>query len=66
MPFLTFDRTDPRYKERRTRFYTECIRRGLFVQPFHHWYLNYRHTEADLDRAVEIVEAALGMASAVA
>jgi glutamate-1-semialdehyde aminotransferase len=59
MPFLTFDRSDPVYKERRTRFYTECIRRGLFVQPYHHWYINYRHTEQDLDRAVEVVEAAL-------
>jgi glutamate-1-semialdehyde aminotransferase len=63
MPFLTFDRTDPRYKERRTRFYTECIRRGLFVQPYHHWYLNYRHTDADLDRAVDIVQASLAAAS---
>jgi glutamate-1-semialdehyde aminotransferase len=61
MPFLTFDRTDPHYKERRTRFYTECIRRGLFVQPYHHWYINYRHTDTDLDRAAEIVEAALSI-----
>jgi glutamate-1-semialdehyde aminotransferase len=59
MPFLTFDRTDPHYKERRTRFYTECIRAGLFVQPYHHWYINYRHTDEDLLRAVTIVEQAL-------
>ena len=59
MPFLTFDRTDPHYKERRTHFYTECIRSGLFVQPYHHWYINYRHTEQDLLRAVTIVEQAL-------
>jgi glutamate-1-semialdehyde aminotransferase len=61
MPFLTFDRTDPHYKDRRTRFYTECIRAGLFVQPFHHWYINYRHTDEDLDRAVDVVEAALAL-----
>ena len=59
MPFLTFDRSDPRYKERRTRFYTECIRAGLFVQPYHHWYINYRHTQEDLDRAIDIVESSL-------
>jgi len=59
MPFLTFDRSDPSYKERRTRFYTECIRAGLFIQPYHHWYINYRHTEEDLDRAVAIIEGAL-------
>ena len=61
MPFFTFNRDDPRYKERRTRFYTECIRRGLFVQPYHHWYINYRHTEEDLARAVEVVETALSV-----
>jgi glutamate-1-semialdehyde aminotransferase len=63
MPFLTFERTDPQYKERRTRFYTECIRRGLFVQPYHHWYINYRHTEEDLARALEIIGASLVIAS---
>jgi glutamate-1-semialdehyde aminotransferase len=59
MPFLTFDHVDEHYKERRTEFYTQCIRRGLFVQPYHHWYICYRHTEADLDRALEVVEESL-------
>jgi len=59
MPFLTFDHADDKYKERRTEFYTQCIRRGLFVQPYHHWYICYRHTEADLDRALEVVEESL-------
>ena len=59
MPFLTFDHVDGQYKERRTEFYTQCIRRGLFVQPYHHWYICYRHTEADLTRALDVVEEAL-------
>jgi glutamate-1-semialdehyde aminotransferase len=59
MPFLTFDHVDEHYKERRTEFYTQCIRRGLFVQPFHHWYICYRHTEEDLQRALDVVEEAL-------
>ncbi|NTV75739.1 MAG: aminotransferase class III-fold pyridoxal phosphate-dependent enzyme, partial [Holophaga sp.] len=59
MPFLTFDRVDDDYRERRTAFYTQCIRRGLFVQPYHHWYICYRHTEADLDRALAVVEESL-------
>jgi len=59
MPFLTFDHVDDHYKERRTEFYTQCIRRGLFVQPYHHWYIAYRHTEDDLNRALEVVEEAL-------
>lgn len=59
MPFLTFDRVDEHYRERRTAFYTQCIRRGLFVQPYHHWYICYRHTEEDLARALEVVEESL-------
>ena len=59
MPFLTFDKVDEHYKERRTEFYTQCIRRGLFVQPYHHWYIAFRHTEEDLQRALDVVEEAL-------
>jgi len=59
MPFLTFDKVDEHYKERRVEFYTQCIRRGLFVQPYHHWYIAYRHTEKDLARALEVVEESL-------
>ena len=29
------------------------------VQPYHHWYIAYRHTEEDLRRALEVVEEAL-------
>jgi glutamate-1-semialdehyde aminotransferase len=59
MPFLTFDKVDEHYKARRVEFYTQCIRRGLFVQPYHHWYIAYRHTEEDLARALAIVEESL-------
>jgi glutamate-1-semialdehyde aminotransferase len=59
MPFLTFDKLDDQYKARRVEFYTQCIRRGLFVQPYHHWYICYRHTQEDLDRALATVEESL-------
>jgi len=59
MPFVTFDKVDDHYKERRTEFYTQCIRRGLFVQPYHHWYIAYRHTDEDLTRALDVVEESL-------
>jgi glutamate-1-semialdehyde aminotransferase len=64
MPFLTFDRVDSHYKARRERFYTETIRRGLFIQPFHHWYICARHTEADLTRALQIIREALAIVAA--
>jgi glutamate-1-semialdehyde aminotransferase len=61
MPFLTFDKNRDQYKERRTRFYTETIRRGLFIQPYHHWYISYRHTDADLTSALTIIDEALNV-----
>jgi glutamate-1-semialdehyde aminotransferase len=67
MPAITFD-ADPqkKYKERRTLFYTEAIRRGIFMQPYHHSYIAYRHTEADLKKAVTVIgESLAAVAKAV-
>jgi glutamate-1-semialdehyde-2,1-aminomutase len=63
MPFLTFDKTDQKYKERRVRFYTETIRRGLFIQPYHHWYITYRHSAGDLENALQTISDALAIVS---
>ncbi|MCC6160339.1 MAG: aminotransferase class III-fold pyridoxal phosphate-dependent enzyme [Deltaproteobacteria bacterium] len=60
MPFITFPtKPDGTHKDQRTRFYTEVIRRGVFLQPYHHGYICWRHTQADLDQAVGAVEEAL-------
>jgi glutamate-1-semialdehyde aminotransferase len=68
MPFVTFDQgPDERpgmpgeklYKARREYFYTQTIRRGLFIQPYHHWYIAHRHTDEDLDTALRAVAEAL-------
>jgi len=59
MPFLSFEKVDNFHKERREMFYTETIRRGLFIQPYHHWYISARHTQADLDKAIQAITEAL-------
>jgi len=59
MPFLSFEKVDNLHKERREMFYTETIRRGLFIQPYHHWYISARHTQADLDKAIRAISEAL-------
>jgi len=59
MPFLSFEKVDSLHKERREMFYTETIRRGLFIQPYHHWYISARHTQADLDKAIQAITEAL-------
>jgi len=61
MPFMLFDKVDGFHKERREMFYTETIRRGLFIQPFHHWYISARHTQADLEAAIRAITEALAV-----
>ncbi|HMM19504.1 MAG TPA: aminotransferase class III-fold pyridoxal phosphate-dependent enzyme [Selenomonadales bacterium] len=62
MPFITFNKVDGHYAERRTCFYTEAIRRNLFIQPYHHWYIAHRHTDKDLAYALAVIEEALAVA----
>ena len=68
MPFITFDAGpgeaagtpgEKIYKARREYFYTQTIRRGLFIQPFHHWYIAHRHTDADLKKSLDVIAESL-------
>jgi hypothetical protein len=60
MMFITFKR-DPekKYKDKRRDFYTQLIRRKVFMQPYHHGYIAYRHTQQDLDLAVDAIRESL-------
>ena len=60
MPYITFHR-DPekQYKKLRDTFYTQLIRRGVFLQPYHHGYIAYRHTDEDLDFAADMIAESL-------
>lgn len=60
MPYITFP-ADPekKYKARRKLFYAQAIRRGLFMQPYHHSYICHRHTDADLEEAAKIIKESL-------
>lgn len=40
-------------------FYTECTRGGVLFHPEHHWYVGNSHTEADIDRTLDVCGAAL-------
>lgn len=59
MPFITFDKVDEHYKARRKEFYTQTIRKGLFIQPYHHWYISHRHTEEDMTNAIKAIDEAM-------
>ena len=60
MFYITFkaDETGA-YKAKRTDFYTELIRKGFFFTPFHHGYISYRHTQADLDLTLKAIDESL-------
>lgn len=60
MPFLSF-KYDPekKFKERRRIFYTETTRNGIFLHPYHHWYVLFTHTEEDIQITLDIMDKAL-------
>jgi 3-aminobutanoyl-CoA transaminase len=61
MFYITFKKDEAdTYKARRDDFYTQLIRRGIFLHPHHHGYICYRHTEQDLDTTVAAIDEALG------
>jgi glutamate-1-semialdehyde aminotransferase len=60
MFFITFQKDpDKAYKGKRQDFYTQLIRQGVFLQPYHHGYVSFRHTQEDLAYTIEAVEKAL-------
>jgi len=60
MFYITFRKDDgDTYRARRDAFYTQLIRRGIFLHPHHHGYICYRHTEQDLDTAAKAIDEAL-------
>lgn len=60
MPFVTFPKDETGlYKKLRNEFYTGLIRRGVFLQPYHHGYICYRHTDADLAFTVQAIKDSL-------
>jgi len=60
MPFITFPKDETGlYKKLRTEFYTQLIRRKVFLQPYHHGYICYRHTDEDLTYTVGAIKDSL-------
>ncbi|MFH0728341.1 MAG: aminotransferase class III-fold pyridoxal phosphate-dependent enzyme [Pseudomonadota bacterium] len=60
MFYITFEQDEAgTYKAKRKDFYTQLIRKGFFFTPFHHAYISYRHTQADLDLALTAMDESL-------
>lgn len=67
MPYITFDKEETgRYKKQRAAFYTQLIRRKVFLQPYHHGYVAYRHSTKDLSNAADMIAESLEEAKKLA
>ena len=56
LPFMTF-RDDQKFARNRT-FAAACVRRGVYLHPYHNWFLSAAHTEADIGRTLEVTDQA--------
>jgi glutamate-1-semialdehyde aminotransferase len=60
MFYITFKKDETEaYKDKRTDFYTQLIRKGFFFSPYHHSYISFRHTEEDLNLTLTAIEESL-------
>jgi len=60
MFFITFKQDEKKTRrDRRDNFYTQLIRKGFFFTPHHHAYICYRHTEEDLNKAIQAIDESL-------
>jgi glutamate-1-semialdehyde 2,1-aminomutase len=51
LPFLSF--ADDRDEERATRWAGECAKNGVYLHPYHNWFISAAHDDASIDRALE-------------
>ena len=63
MPLLEFRQTNEKRRDAfGTAFYGETLRRGVFFHPTHVWFLSLSHSEADVDRTLEVSREAMKVA----
>jgi len=62
MPFLQFRESD---REAKMEFYAEAAERGVYFHPGHHWFVNFSHTDEDVERTLDACRRAFEAAAAV-
>jgi glutamate-1-semialdehyde 2,1-aminomutase len=62
IPFMTF--VGDAGFDRNKLFAGECARRGVFLHPYHNWFLMAAHTERDIDEALGVTEEAFKLVKA--
>jgi len=56
LPFMSF-RGDNTF-ERSRAFAAACVERGVYLTPYHNWFLSAAHTEADIRRTLDVTDQA--------
>jgi glutamate-1-semialdehyde 2,1-aminomutase len=51
LPFLSF--ADDPNEERASVWTGECIKNGVYLHPYHNWFMSAAHDDASIDRALE-------------
>jgi glutamate-1-semialdehyde aminotransferase len=60
MPFISFnEEKETTNRKMRNLFYTNLIRLGIFLSPFHHGYIMFRHTKENLNEISNCIEESL-------
>jgi glutamate-1-semialdehyde 2,1-aminomutase/spore coat polysaccharide biosynthesis protein SpsF len=54
-----FDLNDPNAEKMQLEFSAQAMRRKVFLAPYHHWYVSFRHTQEDLDYTADVVAESL-------
>jgi glutamate-1-semialdehyde 2,1-aminomutase len=63
IPFMSFV-SDAATMDRSRLFCAECAQRGVFLHPFHNWFLTTAHKERDVDEALAVTEEAFKVVKA--
>jgi glutamate-1-semialdehyde 2,1-aminomutase len=58
IPFMSF-RDDPKFGRSRT-FAAACAEGGVYLAPYHNWFLSAAHGEADIARVLDVTDEAFG------
>lgn len=63
MPFMKFCIEDEDTNNKaKMEFYAEVAARGVYFHPGHHWFVNYSHTDEDVEKTLEICRKAFKVA----
>jgi glutamate-1-semialdehyde aminotransferase len=67
MPFLRFQMADENLNQKvKMAFYAEAARLGVYFHPNHHWFVNFSHTDEDIERTLEVCEKSMRVAEKAA